>query len=181
MKIAITGGTAGIGQALGNVYQSRGHEIVSLSRRTGHNIRSIPKIAEQIELCDTFINNAQAGYSQTELLFEMAQRWEGTGKQIIVISTMMTQDPVSVIPGLDMNAYRVQKVALEEAVKQIRHQRIGVDITIVRPGNIATSSDKTVPPAADVDNWASVLVTMLEMARANNLNIPDISLGPIYK
>jgi short-subunit dehydrogenase involved in D-alanine esterification of teichoic acids len=25
MKIAITGGTAGIGQALGNEYQSRGH------------------------------------------------------------------------------------------------------------------------------------------------------------
>ena len=152
-----------------------------ISRRTGHNIRVIPKTADVIEPCDLFINNAQAGYAQTELLFEMAQRWTGTHKRIIVVSTMMTQDPVSVLPGLDMNAYRIQKVALEEAVKQIRYQRIGVYITIVRPGNIATSSDKTVPPAADVDNWASVLVTMLEMAQANNLNIPDISLGPIYK
>ena len=181
MKIAITGGTAGIGQALGNAYQSRGHEVVRISRRTGHNIRVIPKTADVIEPCDLFINNAQAGYAQTELLFEMAQRWTGTHKRIIVVSTMMTQDPVSVLPGLDMNAYRIQKVALEEAVKQIRYQRIGVYITIVRPGNIATSADKTVPPAADVDNWASVLVTMLEMAQANNLNIPDISLGPIYK
>jgi short-subunit dehydrogenase len=47
MKIAITGGTAGIGQALGNEYQSRGHTVLRLSRRTGYNIRVIPKIADQ--------------------------------------------------------------------------------------------------------------------------------------
>ena len=181
MKIAITGGTAGIGQALTNVYENRGHEVTKLSRRTGNNIRVIPKIADAIEPCDMFINNAQAGYAQTELLFEMAQRWSGSHKQIIVISTMMTQDPVSVLPGLDMTAYRVQKVALEEAVKQIRHCRPGVKITIVRPGNVATSADKTVPPAADVDNWAKFLVHTLETAQANNLVIPDISLGPIFK
>ena len=100
MKIAITGGTAGIGQALGNEYQSRGHTVLSLSRRTGHNIRVIPKIADLIQPCDMFINNAQAGYAQTELLFEMAQRWAGSGKHIMVISTMMTQDPVSVYRDL---------------------------------------------------------------------------------
>lgn len=178
MKIAITGGTAGIGQALGNAYETRGHEVLRLSRRTGHNIRSIPKIADAIESCDVFVNNAQAGFAQTELLFEMAQRWTGTSKHIIVVSTMMTQEPVSGLPGLDMDAYRIQKIALEEAVKQIRHRRLKVRLTIVRPGNIATSADKTVPPAADVATWASVLVTTLEMAQANNLAIPDISLGP---
>jgi NADP-dependent 3-hydroxy acid dehydrogenase YdfG len=181
MKIAITGGTAGIGLALANAYQSRGHEIVKLSRRTGHNIRVIPKIADAIESCDLFINNAQAGYAQTELLFEISRRWSGTGKHVMVISTMMTQDPTSVLPGLDMDEYRVQKVALEEAVQQIRHRHLGIKITLVRPGNIATSADKTVPPAADVDIWAKVLVTSLEMAQANNLTIPDISLGPALK
>ena len=181
MKIAITGGTAGIGQALGNAYESRGHEVVRLSRRTGYNIRVTPKIADAIEPCDMFINNAQAGYAQTELLFEMAQRWAGTSKRIMVISTTMTQNPVSPLPGLDMDAYRVQKIALEEAVRQIRHQRLGVKITIVRPGDIATSADKTVPPVADVDIWAEVLVSILEKAHANDLAIPDISLGPAVK
>jgi len=181
MKIAITGGTAGIGQALGNIYEAYGHEVLRISRRTGHNIRVIPKIADQIEPCDMFINNAQAGYAQTELLFEMAQRWQGSKKQILVISTMMTQDPVSPLPGLDMDAYRVQKVALEEAVRQINYRRTGVNITIVRPGNIATSIDKTVPPAADVDVWARALITTLEMVQANGLAIPEISLGPAYK
>lgn len=181
MKIAITGGTAGIGLALSTVYKNQGHEVLQLSRRTGHNIRILPKIAAAIEPCDVFINNAQAGFTQTELLFEIAQRWSGSHKHIIVISTMMTQDPVSVLPGFDMSAYRVQKVALEEAVKQIKHNRPGIKITIVRPGNIATSADKTVPPSADVDVWAKVLVTTLEMAESNGLVIPEISLGPAHK
>jgi NADP-dependent 3-hydroxy acid dehydrogenase YdfG len=91
---------------------------------------------------------------------------------------MMTQDPVSRLPGLDMDAYRVQKVALEEAVKQLRNRNLGIRITIVRPGNIATSSDKTVPPAADVEHWASTLVKIFELAEPN-LKIADISLGPV--
>ena len=181
MKIAITGGTAGIGQALGNAYETQGHEVLRLSRRNGHNIRVIPKIADQIESCDVFVNNAQAGFAQTELLFEMARRWTNTNKNIIVISTIMTQSPASGLPGLDMDEYRVQKVALEEAVKQLRYRQLGIGITLVRPGNIATSSDKTVPPAADVNVWASTLMHMLDMARANNLTIPDISLGPLRK
>ena len=178
MKIAITGHTAGIGQALAEVYY--GNEIIGMSKRDGNNIRNILKICDQIEPCDMFINNAQAGYSQTELLFEMTKRWQGTKKHIIVISTMMTQEPTSSLPGLDMDAYRVQKIALEEAVKQIRNQHLGVKLTIVRPGNIATSPDKTVPPSADVNNWARVLVATLRMAEANNLDIPEISLGPLY-
>ena len=178
MKIAITGHSAGIGQALAAAYTGHGHEIVGLSKRDGNNIRVIPKIADKIEPCDVFVNNAQAGYAQTELLFEMANRWTGTGKHIIVVSTMMTQDPMSVIPGLDMDQYRIQKVALEESVKQLRLRRLGIKITIVRPGNIATSPDKTVPPAADVDVWARTLVGIFKMADANNLSLPDISLGP---
>ena len=179
MKIAITGHTAGIGHALAEEYRLDGNEIVGLSQREGNNIRNTPKICDQIEPCDVFINNAQAGYAQTELLFEMAQRWQDTGKQIIVISTIMTQEPVSSLTGLSMDHYRLQKVTLEEAVRQIRYRRLGVKITVVRPGNIATSPDKTVPPAADVDNWATVLMSILCIAEANNLRIPDISLGPV--
>jgi hypothetical protein len=107
----------------------------------------------------------------------MAQRWAGSGKPIMVISTMMTQDPVSTLPGLDMMAYRIQKTTLEQAVNQIRNSRPGIKITLVRPGNIATSADKTVPQAADVNVWAGALVSMLEMAQNNNLTISDISLG----
>jgi nucleoside-diphosphate-sugar epimerase len=177
VKIAITGHTAGIGHALAKQYLTRNHEIVGLSKRQGYNIRDIPKIAGLVEPCDMFINNAQAGYAQTELLFEMAQRWAGTKKHIVVISTMMTQAPVSTIDQLSMDQYRIQKLALEQAVQQIRYRKLGVRLTIVRPGNIATSADKTVPPAADVDRWASTLINIFELAEPDLL-IPDISLGP---
>ena len=126
-----------------------------------------------------FINNAQAGYAQTELLFEMAQRWQGTGKHIIVISTILTQSPVSTLSGLDMDHYRLQKVTLEEAVKQLRNRQLGIKFTLVRPGNVATNSSNTSYPAADVDTWARTLVNIFKLANDNNLNIPDISLGPL--
>ena len=177
MKIAITGGTAGIGQALGDVYESRGHEIVRLSRRNGYNIRSTPKVADAIESCDVFINNAQSGFAQTDLLFEMCQRWSGTGKTIMVISTIMTQVPVS--SGIDMDLYRIQKSALEESVQQLRFRDPKTNIILVRPGNIATSTDKTVPPAADATAWANTLADIIDLAIKNNMTILDISLGPM--
>jgi NADP-dependent 3-hydroxy acid dehydrogenase YdfG len=176
MKIAITGHTAGIGQALAEEYILDGHEVVGLSQRDGNNIRNTPKICDQIETCDVFVNNAQAGYAQTELLFEMARRWSGTNNHIILISTMMTQDPVAFDASLDQ--YRIQKVALEQAVSQLRNRRLGIKITLVRPGNIATSTEKTVPPAADVNNWARTMLDLLDMVTKNQLDIPDISLGP---
>jgi len=177
MKIAITGHSAGIGQALATAYA--GNEIVGLSRRNGYNIRSIPKIADAIEPCDMFINNAQAGYAQTELLIEMCRRWANQDKRIVVISTMMTMMPISTMPGLEMTEYYLQKTALESAVAQLRNQYFKPRITVVRPGYIATQPGQTAPPAANVDNWARTLVDTLNMAQANNLDIPDISLGPL--
>jgi hypothetical protein len=95
----------------------------------------------------------------------------------MVISTMMTQQPASLLPGLDMDLYRVQKIALEESIRQIRYRHLRINLTLVRPGNIATSTDKTVPPSADVDHWADTLVKLFETA-APDLVIPEISLAP---
>jgi nucleoside-diphosphate-sugar epimerase len=162
MKIAITGHTSGIGQALAEAYY--GHDIVGLSKRDGNNIRNTPKIASLIEPCDMFINNAQEGFAQTELLFEVTQRWAHTNKQIIVISTMMTQQPISSIEGMD--EYRLQKVALEQAVQQLRFKYPqGPKITVVRPGRVD-----------DPGLWARTLVGLFRMAESNGLAIPDISL-----
>jgi NAD(P)-dependent dehydrogenase (short-subunit alcohol dehydrogenase family) len=178
MKIAITGGTAGIGNAIGLVYESLGHEVVRLSRQTGHNIRSIPKVAAEIELCDMWVNNAQSGFAQTELLFEVARRWSGTGKTIINISTMMLHDLASFDQAFD--EYYVQKATLEQAIRQIKNRHKSINLITVRPGDIATQPNKTVPPSADVNVWAQTLVEILNVAQINNLQIPEISLGPRY-
>jgi len=175
--IAITGHSAGIGQALANIYQQKGHNIIGLSRRNGYNIRSIPKIVNQIKDSDIFINNAQAGFAQTELLFAMYKEWHGVeNKKIINISTMMTSGPISTLPGLDITEYYVQKVALEEAIKQLRHYQNWPKLCLIKPGGVATQPGQSSPrPYADVHTWAQKIVEILDAGP--DLEVAELSLG----
>ena len=183
MKIAITGHSAGIGQAFAKILQQRGHEIVGLSKRNGDNIRVIPKIADKIEHCDLFINNAQSGYAQTELLYEICQRWQNQpGKCIWCVSTMMTQSPIDVsIAGqtdYHLSQYRNQKIALEEACVQLRHKPDMPNIVLIRPGAVATQpGQENLWPYANVDAWANVVVDSFIQAEQHNLRIKDLSLS----
>jgi hypothetical protein len=184
MKIAITGHSAGIGQALAKILSARGHEIVGLSRRHGHNIRVIPKIVDLVEPCDLFINNAQAGYAQTELLYAVWERWQGqVGKHIWCISTMMTQNPTnSDVAGhsdVATNAYRNQKIALEDACHQLQSKAWWPAITIIRPGAVATQSGQSGWPWADVDTWAEVVIDTFINAESKSMRVKEISLSAI--
>lgn len=181
MKIAITGHSAGIGQALTKVYQTQGHQVIGLSKRHGHNIRNIPKIISHIEPCDVFVNNAQDGFAQTELLFEMYKLWKGqSGKRIINISTIMASHPTSVLPGIEMIAYRNQKVTLEEAHRQLQYLQDWPRLTLIRPGAVATQPGQSSPmPYANVDEWAKTVVHLLDTV-GPNLEINELSLGVNY-
>lgn len=177
MKIAITGHSAGIGQALSKIYNERGNEIVGLSRRNGNNIRSLPKILNLIKDCDMLINNAQSGYGQVELLFAIWDLWKTEkNKTIINISTMMTLEPVSSIDGLNYDAYRIQKLALEEAHKQLLYKNCGPKLILVKPGAVATQPNQNNSDYANVDEWANALINCLESV-GPNLLVSEISLG----
>ena len=179
-RIAITGHSAGIGQALAKVYQAQGHDIVGLSRRNGHNIRSIPKIAAMIEPCDIFVNNAQAGFAQTELLFAVYKLWQGKeSKKIINVSTMMTLEPVSTIPGIEMIEYHNQKLALEEAHRQLLYLHNWPKLCLVKPGAVATQPGQTSPrPCADVNHLAETVISILDAGA--DLDVAELSLGVNY-
>jgi NADP-dependent 3-hydroxy acid dehydrogenase YdfG len=141
MKIAITGHSSGIGAAFSRYLSARGHEIIGISKRDGNNIRNIPKVVDIISTCDMWINNAQSGYAQTELLYKMAEAWnDDRSKMIWNISTMLTQDQeVPSVPGLSFTAmaeYKNQKRALEDAHQQLRTSK--VSMCLIRPGAVAT-------------------------------------------
>jgi len=181
MLIAITGHTAGIGRAFADYLGARGHVIRGLSKREGHNIRNIPKIVEQILPCDMWINNAQSGYAQTELLYKIVQGWNNdSSKMIWNISTMMTQqDKIPVIEGLSpisLQEYKNQKLALECAHRALRHQ--GPHLCLIRPGAVATQpyNNRDVD-AADVDKWVATVCDFYIQCRLNNLWPDEISLG----
>ena len=183
MRIAITGHTSGIGRALAGVLKSRGHEILGLSRREGYNIGSFVKIANLIEPCDVFINNAQASYAQTELLYEVWNKWRAkNNKHIWCISTIMTQHPVDPpIQGQDeiaINHYRTQKIAMEEAVNQLRAKKGSPRITIIRPGGVATLPGQTPGDfLCDPDEWAQLIVDTMALADTRGMKFSDLSLG----
>jgi nucleoside-diphosphate-sugar epimerase len=152
MKIAITGHSAGIGQALSTIYTEQGHEVVGISRRNGYNIRSIPKVVGMIESCDVFINNAQVGFAQTELLWEVWNRWRGQNKTIINISTQMTNN--SVAPKEEWDQYIIQKKALELAHTQCQARSPLPKLILIKPGSIATQPGQQPPKYQDVDEYA---------------------------
>jgi nucleoside-diphosphate-sugar epimerase len=152
MKIAITGHSAGIGQAFARIFAEQGHEIVGLDRRNGYNIRSTPKVAGMIEPCDVFINNAQVGFVQTELLWEVWHRWQGQDKIIINISTQMTESEDAPRPEWDQ--YLVQKKALELAHDQCKRKSDRPRMILVRPGMVATQSGQAPPEYIDVNEYA---------------------------
>ena len=171
-RIAITGHSAGIGQAFAKIYQDRGHEVVGLSRRDGYNIRNLAKCLEQIKPCDIFINNAQVGFAQTELLFAVYEAWQGvTGKRIINISTLMTSLPSSCLPGLDMLQYHVQKTTLEEAIRQLRGLQDWPKLCLVKPGKTDTQGHGGV----NVTVWANKILETIDTYPY--MEVEELSIG----
>ena len=171
-KIAITGHSAGIGQAFAKIYKEQGHDVVGLSRRNGFNIRNIPKLLGEIESCDIFINNAQIGFAQTELLFAVHQAWQGVpNKQIISISTLMTSLPSSCIQGLDMLHYHVQKTTLEEAIRQLRGLQDWPKLCLIKPGKIDTQGQGGV----NVDVWAKKVLETIDTYP--EMEVEELSIG----
>jgi nucleoside-diphosphate-sugar epimerase len=152
MKVAITGHSAGIGQALARQFEANGHEVIGLSRRNGYNIRSIPKVAAMIEPCDMFINNAQVGFAQTELLFEIWRRWQGQAKTIVNISTQMTD--MKLPPKQEWDEYVIQKKALELAEELLNERNAWPRQIMIRPGAIATQPGQEPPQYKNVDEYA---------------------------
>lgn len=179
MKIAITGHTHGIGKAFAEQLAERGHSIVGISRRDGENIRRVFHTASLIELCDMFINNAQTQYAQTELLYEVWKRWQDKEKYIWNISTMMTEQPINSTPDgqedIVMSQYRNQKLALEEASKQLRFKSSWPKISIIRPGGVATQTTWDNKNKADVHQWVKNVINTF--SQDDNINITEISIG----
>ena len=173
MKIAITGHTNGIGQALTKVLTEKGHTIVGISRRDGENIRRVAHTAKLIEPCDMFVNNAQSMFAQTELFYKVWERWEGQRKIIWNISSQMSSQPMHSKPDglgdMEMSLYRTQKIALDEATRQLQNLRGLPRVTLIKPGRVKQGDHNASQPL----EWATRIVEMLSHQK---FHVPEISL-----
>lgn len=179
MKIAITGHSSGIGKEFSKQLADRGHNIVGISRREGNNIRRVNHTCSLIEPCDLFINNAQTQYAQTELLFEMWNRWRGQDKYIWNISTMMTESPVNTSPdGQDeiiMSQYYNQKLSLESAVRQLKFKNSKPVLSIIKPGGVATQQEFDNKKKENTSTWVKSIIDIFTLHET--INISEISIG----
>jgi len=140
-------------------------------------------MVDLIEPCDLWINNAQSGYAQTELLYKVWEHWKGVpDKSIWLISTILTtHTDIADIPGMTEIAvaeYKNQKRSLEDAFYQLKSQSGRPQMVLIRPGAVATQPGQ-IPDehGADVDKWASTVIDFYQTARSRNLWIDEISLG----
>ena len=86
VKVAITGHTSGIGLAIADAFRARGAEVVGLSRSTGFDMAARrDQIVAAAAPCDIFVNNRHQynDDSQLQLLFRLADAWQGQDKTII--------------------------------------------------------------------------------------------------
>lgn len=175
MLICITGHTSGIGKALADLYTEMGHTVTGISRREGNNIRSLHKIMHLITPADLLINNAQSGFGQAELLEAVWNEWKGNEtKSIINISTMMT---LGSIHDETYSAYIVQKKALEQTHWMLRSINPYPNMTLVKPGAVATQPGNKVEDGyAEVNLWARAMYNAINIHPS--LRVAELALGP---
>ena len=74
-----------------------------------------------------------------------------------------------------MSQYRNQKLALEEASRQLKFKNPWPQISIIRPGGVATQETFDNTDKANVDLWAKSIVDMF--SHNENISISEISVG----
>jgi hypothetical protein len=175
MKYAITGHTKGLGEAITALLGSE--NVLGFSTSTGYDITepsSRQRIINESMQCDVFINNAHADYAQTQLLYELWNRWAGLDKTIINISSNTT-DGIKKHP----HEYSAQKASLEKANEQLANMNTLCKVTMFRFGYIGTDRIlKNVNPNSfiNIGDAAQFIIDAVGMTR--NYRLTSMTILP---
>lgn len=127
MKYAVTGHTYGIGQALFKKLQPN---VIGFSKSTGYDItkREIRnRIIQDVYDCDVFINNAPAGFGQSEMCLELWHVWKDTNKTIINIGSRIAEDCIT----LDLNYTHLLEYSMhKKTLKALTHDLSMMDVNV---------------------------------------------------
>jgi NAD(P)-dependent dehydrogenase (short-subunit alcohol dehydrogenase family) len=134
MKIAVTGHTSGIGEAIFRRLIPN-HTMIGLSRSHGYNILDTALILSTIKNCDVFINNAYDGLGQVSLLEQLYDIWKEQEKTIVNIGSTVTSFP-PIDPNINKEtwAYYHHKKDLETLHRNLSWQRNKCRLILISPG-----------------------------------------------
>ena len=95
----------------------------------------------------------------------------------------MTELPTNTTPDgqsdIIMSQYRNQKLALEVASRQLRYKNMWPQISIIRPGGVATQKDFINTNKSSVDLWVKSIIDIF--SHNDNINITEISVGHTHR
>lgn len=132
MKIIITG-TSGIALAAANCLKDQ-HSVDLVGRSTGHDLAKWSTWVSQIYSYDVFINNAQQGWHQAEVLVHMAQQWRHHKHKIIItVGSKVTDYARAQGPDHVFYQYRVEKRTLQDSFVQLS-QTCDCRLVLINPG-----------------------------------------------
>jgi hypothetical protein len=112
MKYAVTGTSQGLGKYLAERYNAQ-----CFTRDLGYDIttkKGRQQIVEDADF-DVFINSARFGFSQTELLYDLYDKFKNEDKLIVSIGSCAKEYYFRDVPY----KYGIEKLALNEASKQL--------------------------------------------------------------
>jgi len=132
MKVAITGHTSGLGKELYRIFP----ESLGFSRNNGYDLNnqdSRNKMYNETLNCDIFINNADLGWNQCILLYELWNTWKEKEKIIVNIGSDAADYNHAIA-----RPYNIQKRALQDACLQLQQAQQPCKVVLVKPGYIDT-------------------------------------------
>ena len=121
MILGITGHTKELGKHLHDKF-SENMFVKGFSRSNGYDIKNPidrEKIIKEAQDCHVFINLVHNYYHQTDILFELFQKWENQEKLIINISTKVLENEEWGLEKFEYIEYKIQKQNLENMSKYL--------------------------------------------------------------
>lgn len=172
MKVAITGHTKGIGKALSEVFP----EYIGYSRKTGHDLNNRvirEKMFNEIIDCDIFINNANIGWNQSVLLYELWEKWKEKDKLIVNIGSIAADYNQYVA-----RPYNIQKKSLQDACMQLQHAQQPCKVVLVKPGYVDTPAVQNITATKMDPKELALYIKELVELRYSTFWIPVVTLYP---
>jgi hypothetical protein len=103
---------------------------IGFSLSTGYDIRNKAdrkRIIDESEDCDVFINNAPAGFAQTELFLELFEHWRDKDKTIINVGSRIAEIQALPLNRQSLLGYQAEKLILKEMSKKTQGAKCKVN------------------------------------------------------
>lgn len=155
LQVCVTGHTSGLGKAIYNFY-SQHHRVIGVSTSNGYDLRDwsvMQKVVDITANYDLIFSNAKPDFFQTEFLYELAKSNNFYSK-VVSIGSMIINTDVGSNFDIGINLYKTQKLALQNAHKQITARCAEFKSVLIHPAHLY-DTDGTV--YRNIDDWVKIM------------------------